>query len=102
MSDEVDRWKKLALNAIGQRSQRDVRRERAVRHLEPDWSDWSQQEREVYACAFLFPAPAEPLIDGITINGEHLNLAKYARTATIIDATGGVWRVVEHGKPEKL
>lgn len=102
MTDSREFWEKIAAQSVQARSNRDVRRERAVRHLEPDWSDWSQTEREVYAAAFLFPAPAEALIDGITINGEALNLAKYARTATIIDATGGVWRVVEHGKPEKL
>lgn len=102
MSNEIERWTGLAKNAIGQRNQRDVRRERAVKNLDPDWSAWTQREREVYAAAFLFPAPAEPLIDGVTILGETLNMRALARTAKIVDGDGQVWLVVEHGKPEKL
>jgi len=100
MSKEL--WERLALNAVNQRSGREARRERAVSNLEPDWTDWSEREREVYSCAFLFPAPTEPLIDGITINGQELKLARYARTATIVDPEGQTWLVVEHAKPEKL
>lgn len=102
MSDHVERWKHLAANAITQRTGRDVRRERIVSNLEPDWSEWTQQEREIYAAAFLFPVPVEPLIDKITINGQELNMRRLARTAQIVDETGAVWLVVEHGKPEKL
>jgi hypothetical protein len=37
----------------------------------------------------------------ITIDGKVLNLASYARTARVIDASGDVWMVVEHGRPVK-
>ena len=83
------------------RDGRTLRRNRAANRLE--WDDWSQKEREIYAAAFLFPSPVEPLIDGITINGVEMKLAKLSRTATIFDeATNAVWRVIEHGRPENL
>lgn len=98
--DHIEHWKRMAQNVGIQRDLREKRRARIAKDL--DWDDWSDAEREVYAAAFLFPSPAEPLIDGITINGKALNLSGYARTALIADAVGNVWRVIEHGRPEKL
>ncbi len=100
MSDDIEHWKALAKRVGIERDGRALKRARIAKQL--DWSDWSEQEREVYAAAFLFPAPAEPLIDNITIDGHEMKLARMSRTATIIDETGAVWRVVEHGRPERL
>lgn len=99
-NDHIDHWKRLAANVGAGRNLRDEKRSRIAGEL--DWDDWTHEERQVYAAAFLFPAPAEPLIDGITLNGKVMNLAKYARTTLIADRDGNVWRVVEHGRPEKL
>lgn len=99
-NDHIEHWKNLAKNVGVQRNMRDERRAAIAKGL--DWDGWTQQEREVYAAAFLFPVPAEPLIDGITLNGQVMNLSKYARTALIADRDGNVWRVVEHGRPEQL
>ena len=95
----VDHWKALAKQVGIERDGRKLRRDRIAKRL--DWDDWSQEEREVYTAAFLFPAPMEPLIDNITINGTEMKLARLSRTATIIDEAGDVWLVVEHGRPEK-
>lgn len=100
MSDDKEFWHQIAKQAGVERNGRDLKRSKIAGQL--DWDDWTNEEREVYACAFLFPAPAEPLIDGITILGKVLNLSKYARTAVICDRDGNVWRVVEHGRPQKL
>lgn len=100
MSDEMGHWRDLAKRVGIERDGRTIRRQRAIREL--DWSDWTKQERAIYAAAFLFPSPAEELIDGIVINGEELSLAALARTARIIDETGSVWLVVERGRPMKL
>ena len=99
MSDDVEHWKRIARQVGIERDGRKLKQTAIARRL--DWSDWSQEEREVYAAAFLFPVPVEPLIDGITIDGKVLNLASYARTARVIDASGDVWMVVEHGRPVK-
>lgn len=96
----IDHWKRLAAQVGVERNHRAMKQARIAKELE--WNQWTQEEREVYAAAFLFPAPAEPLIDGITINGVVLNLKRLSRTATIIDENGGVWMVVEHGRPENL
>jgi hypothetical protein len=98
--DHIEHWKKLAKQVGIERDMRDAKRAAIAHGL--GWDDWTVEEREVYACAFLFPHPAEPLFDGVTINGSVLNLAKYARTALIADRDGNLWRVIEHGKPEKL
>jgi len=98
MSDDIEHWKKMAANLGIQRNLRAEKQNRIAKDL--DWTDWSQDEREVYAAAFLYPAPLEPLIDGITINGHVLNLKRLSRTARIID-NGTVWLVVEHAKPER-
>ncbi len=95
----VDHWKALAKRVGIERDGRAARRNRIAKRLE--WDDWSQEEREIYTAAFLFPAPVEPLIDNITINGVEMKLARLSRTATIIDEDGNVWFVVEHGRPEK-
>lgn len=100
MSNDIEHWKSLAARVGLDRSGRALKQARIAKGL--DWSDWSQEEREVYASAFLFPAPLEPLIDGITIDGKVLNMQRLSRTATIIDEAGNVWRVVEHGRPEKM
>lgn len=102
MSEDIERWKRMAAAAITQRTGRDAKREHIISTLEPDWSQWTQQEREVYAVAFLYPAPLEPLIDKITIKGEEMNRRRYARTTRIVDPAGDVWLVVEHAKPERL
>lgn len=102
MTDETERWRQLAQNAIGQRNLRDVKREAIVSRLDPDWSAWSDAERDIYAAAFLFPAPMEPMIDNVTISGVTLKLKRLARTARIVDETGAVWLVIEHARPEKL
>lgn len=100
MSDSpIEHWKNLAKQVGIERDGRALKRARIVREL--DWSDWSQEEREVYACAFLFPVPAEPLIDGITIEGVEMKLKRFSRTATIIDDNGAVWLVAEHARPVK-
>lgn len=99
MADEIEHWKKMAANLGIQRNLRAEKQARIAKQL--DWTDWSQEEREVYAAAFLYPAPAEPLIDGITINGVVLNLKRLSRTTRIVD-DNGVWLVVEHMKPERL
>lgn len=99
MSDDIEHWKRMAANAGIQRDGRTLKRERIVRAL--DWADWSQEEREIYASAFLFPSPLEPLIDNITISGEVLNMKRLLRTARVVDETGTVWLVVEHCRPEK-
>ena len=99
MSDDpIEHWKALARQVGIERDGRALKRARIAREL--DWTDWTQEEREVYAAAFLFPSPAEPLIDGITINGETLNLKRFSRTTVVIDGDT-VWRVVEHGRPQK-
>lgn len=100
MNDDASHWRDLARRVGIERDGRALKRQRIVREL--DWSGWSTEEREVYAAAFLFPAPAEPLIDNITIEGHSLKLSRLSRTATIIDEAGAVWRVVEHGRPEKI
>lgn len=100
MSDEIEHWKSLAKRVGIERDGRALKRARIAKNL--DWHEWTQEEREVYACAFLFPSPLEPLIDNITIDGHEMKLARLSRTATIIDETGTVWRVVEHGRPEKI
>jgi len=100
MSDDIEHWKSMARRVGIERDGRALRRNRIARNL--DWSEWTQEEREIYASAFLFPAPLEPLIDGIVINGVDMKLARISRTATVIDETGAVWRVVEHGRPEKV
>jgi hypothetical protein len=100
MSDEIEHWKRMAKQVGIDRDGRTLRRNRAAKKLE--WDDWSQEEREIYAAAFLFPSPVEPLIDGITINGVEMKLSSISRTATIVDDNNAVWRVVEHGRPEKL
>lgn len=100
MPDDIDHWKQLAKRVGIERDNRALKRTRLAKEL--DWAEWTQEEREVYACAFLYPATLEPMIDGITINGSVLNLAKYSRTATIIDAQGDVWTVIEHGRPQKV
>jgi hypothetical protein len=97
--DHVEHWKALAKRVGIERDQRKVRQSRIAKEL--DWSEWTQEEREIYASAFLFPVPAEPLVDGITINGVVLNMKRLARTARIIDGNGDVWMVLEHGRPEK-
>ena len=100
MSDSpIEHWKHLAKQVGIERDGRALKRARIVREL--DWSDWTQEEREVYAAAFLFPAPVEPLIDNVTIEGTSLKLARLSRTATIIDQNGDVWLVAEHGRPIK-
>jgi hypothetical protein len=99
VKDPLDHWKAMAARVGIARDGREMQRNRIVRDL--DWSDWTVVEREVYAAAFLFPAPMEPLIDGITIHGTVMNLKRFSRTAQIIDRNGDVWRVVEHGRPEK-
>lgn len=96
----IDHWKALAARVGVERDHRKAKQARIAKGL--DWMEWSQEEREVYAAAFLFPAPAEPLIDNVTIDGCALKLQRLARTAQIIDETGGVWLVVEHGRPEKI
>lgn len=100
MSEGEHHWQDLAKRLGIERDQRDLRRKRAIRDL--DWSEWTAEEREVYASAFLFPAPAEELIDGVTINGESLKLARLSRTARVMDETGAVWLVIERGRPMKL
>ena len=100
MTDDIEHWKRLAKRVGIERDGRALKRARIAREL--DWSAWSQEEREVYAAAFLFPAPKEPLIDKVTIDGIEMSLARLSRTATIIDETGAVWRVIEHGRPERL
>lgn len=98
--DPIEHWKALARQVGIERSGRDLKRARIAKGL--DWMEWTQEEREVYAAAFLFPAPAEPLIDGITINGVTLDLKRLARTASIVDGNGNIWCVVEHWRPRKL
>lgn len=101
MSDEpINHWKALAKRVGIERDGRALKRARIAKGL--DWAEWTQAEREVYAAAFLFPAPAEPLIDGITINGVVLNMQRLSRTTRIVDENGDVWLVVEHGRPQKL
>ena len=100
MADEIEHWKRMAANLGIQRNLRAEKQTRIAKQL--DWNEWSQEEREVYASAFLFPAPAEPLIDGITINGVVLNMKRLSRTARIVEDNGQVWLVVEHARPEKL
>src|SRR5262245_11286076 len=100
MSDEIEHWKQLAKRVGIERSHRALKQARIVKGL--DWSEWTQEEKEVYASAFLFPQPAEPMIDNITIEGTELNLKRFSRTVRIIDENGAVWLVVEHGRPEKL
>jgi hypothetical protein len=100
MSDDIEHWKKMAANLGIQRNLRAEKQTRIAKQL--NWDSWSQEEREVYASAFLFPGPVEPLINGITINGVVLNMQRLSRTARIIEDNGTVWLVVEHMKPEKL
>ena len=100
MADEIEHWKRMAANLGIQRNLRAEKQTRIAKAL--DWNEWSQEEREVYASAFLFPGPVEPLIDGITINGCVLNMKRLSRTARIVEDNGQVWLVVEHGRPEKL
>lgn len=99
MSDDIEHWKRMAANAGIQRDQRVMRRNRIAQNL--DWQTWTQEEREVYAAAFLFPVPVEPLIDNITIDGCEMKLKRLMRTARIVDETGAVWLVVELCRPEK-
>ena len=98
-SDDIEHWKRMAARVGVERNNRALRQARIAKDLE--WSDWTQEEREIYTAAFLFPAPLEPLIDGITINGVEMRLKRLARTARIIDEHGNVWTVIEHGRPEK-
>jgi len=100
MSDPIEYWKALARQVGIERNGRDLKRTRIAKGL--DWAEWTAEEREIYAAAFLFPAPAEPLIDGITIDGQTLNMQRLARTASIVDGNGDIWITVEHGRPRKL
>ena len=96
---ENDFWKDMAKRVIPERDAREVKRTRIAKGL--DWDDWSQREKEVYACAFLFPDPDIQLIDHFHVAGVPLNLKGYARTARIVDPDGDVWLVVEGGRPQK-
>jgi hypothetical protein len=101
MSDEhLDHWKALAKRVGVEVNHRRQKQARIAKGL--DWSEWTKTEREVYAAAFIYPIPAEPLIDSVTLNGETLDLKRLSRTARIIDEAGDVWLVVEHGRPMKL
>jgi len=98
--DHIEHWKALAKRVGIERNHRAEKQTRIAKGL--DWTDWTAEEREIYAAAFLFPVPAEPLIDGVTINGQTLNMKRLARTSSIVDGDGDIWIVVEHGRPRKL